>query len=492
MEASEIPLNVRNGWPADKAETNRILLRPIKLSMPPLKEGYLTKRGHFVKNWKRRWYRMADGLIMYFRSHKDTMPAGCVPLRNATIQPAPAKLKKKFCFEVCAPDGSQHYAFASSETEMQSWIDCIRQWIDYFHLVGYSAEDSYATGLDDAESAKISIDDFELLQVLGKGSFGKVMLARKKGQDQLFAIKILKKDVIVQNEELEHTQTERRVLQSVRHPFLVRLYYSFQSEDRLYFVMDYVNGGELFYHMQREGRFDEARARYYLAEIVCAIGYLHRKGIVYRDLKLENLLLDTAGHVLVTDFGLCKEGLAFGNTTNTFCGTPEYLAPEIVEDADYGTPVDWWSVGIVGYEMMTGRSPFNAADHESLFREILEAEIYYPPTLSAEAVDLLKHLLEREPKRRLGSGPSDSEEIKAHAFFDTIDFAKLEAKELPPPFVPQVAGATDTSNFDPMFTSERPMLTPATKASAMGDAKATQFSDFTFVDDSAAARAARS
>ncbi|KNC52113.1 akt protein [Thecamonas trahens ATCC 50062] len=499
----EKPLVVQKGWPADLAAECKLVLRPVNIKAPPLKEGYLVKRGHFVKNYKRRFYRMANGLALYFRSHKDTTPAGCIPLKGATVQVAPAKIKKKFSFQITTRDGTEHFCIAGSEQEMNSWMEAVQEWINYYYLQAYTvteAEDgtavpaasskgsgaavaaSEADAADDSAASKVTIKDFELLQLLGKGSFGKVMLARKRGEEQLYAIKILKKDVVLEHEEVEHTQAERRVLSTMDHPFLVRMYYSFQTDDRLYFVMDYVRGGELFYHMQRSGKFSEERAKFYAAEIVCALGYLHRKGIVYRDLKLENLLLDEDGHILITDFGLVKEGISYGVTTSTFCGTPEYLAPEVVEDASYGTSVDWWSAGVVIYEMLSGRSPFSASDPEQVFIQILEADIYYPRSLSEQARDLLEHLLDRNPKTRLGSGPGDAEEIKAHPFFDDIDFDALEAKQLTPPFKPELTSDTDTSHFDPCFTQEPAMLTPA-QPSAISSAEQSNFAGFTFVSD---------
>lgn len=210
--------------------------------------------------------------------------------------------------------------------------------------------------------------------MLGKGTYGKVILCREKATAKLYAIKILKKEVIIQKDEVAHTITESRVLQTTNHPFLIvgfilnqlflslllnilffhlqSLKYSFQTNDRLCFVMQYVNGGELFFHLSRKRVFSEERTRFYGAEIISALGYLHSQSIIYRDLKLENLLLDKDGHIKIADFGLCKEDITYGRTTRTFCGTPEYLAPEVLEDNDYGRAVDWWGTGVVMYEMV--------------------------------------------------------------------------------------------------------------------------------------------
>ena len=197
--------------------------------------------------------------------------------------------------------------------------------------------------------------DFEFLKMIGKGSFGKVLLARHKGEEKIYAVKVLNKKMILKRNEKTHIMCERNVLlKNLNHPFLVGLRYSFQSRDKLYFILDYVNGGELFFHLQKEKIFTEARAKFYAAEITSALGYLHSEGIVYRDLKPENILLDAEGHIVLTDFGLCKDGLRERDTTNTFCGTPEYLAPEVLKKESYDRAVDWWCLGAVLYEMIYG------------------------------------------------------------------------------------------------------------------------------------------
>jgi len=261
-------------------------------------------------------------------------------------------------------------------------------------------------------------------------------------------------------DEVTHTLTENAVLQSTQHPFLTGLRASFQTKDLLCFVMEYVNGGELFFHLSREKMFSEERTKFYIAEIVLAMTYLHERHIIYRDLKLENLLLDRFGNIKITDFGLCKEEIAFGTTTTTFCGTPEYLAPEVLEDNDYGRAVDWWGVGVVMYEMLCGHLPFYNRNHEVLFELILKEEIRLPAHLSASAKDLLSQLLCKDPKGRLGGGERDGHEIMEHPFFFNIDWKALYNLEIPAPFVPKVSGEADVSNFDPQFTTEVVQITP--------------------------------
>ncbi|KAK6753347.1 hypothetical protein RB195_012753 [Necator americanus] len=319
---------------------------------------------------------------------------------------------------------------------------------------------SIADTSDAAKRDKITMDDFDFLKVLGKGTFGKVILCKEKRTSKLYAIKILKKEVIIAREEVAHTLTENRVLQRCKHPFLTQLTYSFQTTHHLCFVMEFANGGELFTHLQKSGTFSESRSRFYGAEIVLALGYLHSLSIVYRDMKLENLLLDKDGHIKIADFGLCKEEISFGDKTSTFCGTPEYLAPEVLEDNDYGRSVDWWGVGVVMYEMMCGRLPFYSRDHQKLFELIMASELRFPSKLSAEAKQLLTGLLFKDPSQRLGGGPDDALEVCQQPFFKPIDWEKLYRKEIEPPYKPSVQSETDTSYFDKEFTSAPVQLTP--------------------------------
>ncbi|VDD80793.1 unnamed protein product [Mesocestoides corti] len=293
--------------------------------------------------------------------------------------------------------------------------------------------------------------DFSLLKVLGKGSFGKVMLAEHRATGEVFAVKILKKEVIIQEEDVECTMAERRILVlAAQHPFLTALYCSFQTEDRLFFVMEYVNGGDLMFQIQRARRFDEARARFYAAEVVLALMFLHRHFIVYRDLKLDNILLDAEGHCKLADFGMCKEGMFPGRTTSTFCGTPDYIAPEILAEQDYGFSVDWWALGVLMYEMLAGAPPFEGDTEQDLFNSISYGDVKYPSSLQPEAVDILSRFLLKSPVRRLGCVMSEGGElaIQRHPFFREIDWKLLEERKIRPPFRPKVRSRFDTTNFD--------------------------------------------
>uniref|UniRef100_A0A8D3DAI4 Serine/threonine-protein kinase Sgk1 n=1 Tax=Scophthalmus maximus TaxID=52904 RepID=A0A8D3DAI4_SCOMX len=296
--------------------------------------------------------------------------------------------------------------------------------------------------------------DFDFLKVIGKGSFGKVFLAKLKHDEKYYAVKVLQKKVILNRKEQKHIMAERNVLlKNVKHPFLVGLHYSFQTADKLYFVLDFINGGELFFHLQKERTFPEPRAKFYIAEMASALGYLHSLTIVYRDLKPENILLDQEGHIVLTDFGLCKEGISQTDTTSTFCGTPEYLAPEVLRKQPYDNTVDWWCLGSVLYEMLFGLPPFYSRDTHEMYDNILHKPLAMRPGASSTAWSLLQALLEKDGTYRLGSR-DDFNEIKAHNFFSSINWDDLEQKKILPPFTPKVSSYFDISNFDPEFTEE--------------------------------------
>jgi serine/threonine protein kinase len=323
------------------------------------------------------------------------------------------------------------------------------------------------------------LDDFELLKTVGKGSFGKVVQVRHTGDGRIYAMKILKKEMVLKRKQFEHTLSERRILENIDHSFIVSLRFAFQTEHKLYMVFDFFNGGELYYYLSEGGAFGEKRAQFYAAEIASALHYLHSRGIVYRDLKPENIILDSKGHVRVTDFGLSKEGVE-GDSITSICGTPEYLAPEILRKRPHGAGVDWWSLGTLTWEMIMGLPPFYDRTRQTMYRNILDAKLVKPAKgMSDEAFDFCAKLLARDPKERLGAG--GGQEVLSHPFFRDIDFATL--KDATPPWVPEVSGPEDTGNIAPEFTAEPAAVTPSPAGGRLKDVAGEtppSFRDFTF------------
>ncbi|XP_013404642.1 serine/threonine-protein kinase Sgk1 [Lingula anatina] len=319
---------------------------------------------------------------------------------------------------------------------------------------GLTDKDANPVNLGPSERTGVRPSDFEFLKVIGKGSFGKVLLAKHKTESTIFAVKVLQKQAIMKRNEVKHIMAERNVLlKNIKHPFLVGLHYSFQTPDKLYFVLDYVNGGELFFHLQKERYFAEPRAKFYAAEMASAIGYLHSLNIIYRDLKPENILLDSQGHVVLTDFGLCKEGIEEYGTTSTFCGTPEYLAPEVLRKQPYDKTVDWWCLGAVLYEMMYGLPPFYSRDTAEMYDNILYKPLRLRTNVSFQARQILEGLLQKDKSIRLGCR-QDFQEIKFHEFFASINWAKLDSRGITPPYNPNVSNEMDLKHFDPEFVRE--------------------------------------
>ncbi|GFR27916.1 putative protein kinase C delta type homolog [Trichonephila clavata] len=289
-----------------------------------------------------------------------------------------------------------------------------------------------------------------------------VLLAELKGHGMYFAVKCLRKDEILDDDDVESIIIERRVLASgTQHPYMCKLYCTFQTQSYLFFVMEYLNGGDLMFHIEKRRIFKLERAMFYGAEIVSALKFLHKIGIVYRDIKLDNVLLDKEGHIRLVDFGMCQCRVYNEESMpSNFCGTPSYIAPEIILGQFYNQSVDWWSFGVLLFEMLVGRSPFNGTDEDELLWSICNEEPSYPRTLPKKAKDILENLLMKSPSKRLGMPSSPAGEIKDHQFFSTIDWEKLEKKEIPPPYKPRVTSDSDTRNFDRQFTCLPPTLEP--------------------------------
>ncbi|XP_032881743.1 RAC-gamma serine/threonine-protein kinase isoform X2 [Amblyraja radiata] len=402
-----------------------------------VKEGWVQKRGEYIKNWRPRYFLLkTDGSFIGYKEKPQDADLP-YPLNNFSVakcqlmkteRPRPNTFIIRCLQWTTVIERTFH---VDTPEEREEWTEAIQ---------------AVADKLQKQEEDRMNCSSSPNLDITEDDEMDTSLSHPKRRVD-----------------EVAHTLTESRVLKNTRHPFLTSLKYSFQTKDRLCFVMEYVNGGELFFHLSRERVFSEDRTRFYGAEIVSALDYLHSEKIVYRDLKLENLMLDKDGHIKITDFGLCKEGITDAATMKTFCGTPEYLAPEVLEDNDYGRAVDWWGLGVVMYEMMCGRLPFYNQDHEKLFELILMEDIKFPRTLSSDAKSLLSGLLIKDPNKRLGGGPDDAKDIMQHSFFSGVNWQDVYDKKLLPPFKPQVSSETDTRYFDEEFTAQTITITPPEK-----------------------------
>uniref|UniRef100_A0A674DTW1 non-specific serine/threonine protein kinase n=1 Tax=Salmo trutta TaxID=8032 RepID=A0A674DTW1_SALTR len=404
-----------------------------------VREGWLHKRGEYIKTWRPRYFILkSDGSFIGYKEKPELSVQSLPPLNNFSVgecqlmkteRPKPNTFVIRCLQWTTVIERTFH---VESNAEREEWMRAIqavanglkvREEEEPMDLFGSPSDNSSMEEMEVAMSktrSKVTMSDFDYLKLLGKGTFGKVILVKEKATGMYYAMKILRKEVIIAKDEVAHTVTESRVLQNTRHPFLTTLKYAFQTHDRLCFVMEYANGGELFFHLSRDRVFTEDRARFYGAEIVSALEYLHSRDVVYRDLK-------------------------------------------VLEDNDYGRAVDWWGLGVVMYEMMCGRLPFYNQDHERLFELILMEEIRFPRNLAPEGKALLAGLLKKDPKQRLGGGPDDAKDVMSHKFFTSINWQDVVDRKLTPPFKPQVTSETDTRYFDDEFTAQTITVTPPDK-----------------------------
>ena len=308
---------------------------------------------------------------------------------------------------------------------------------------------------DNPLGIKLTFHDFERLKVLGKGSFGEVLLVKLKANDKYYAMKILlKKQVILRHQEA-HTRAERDLMVRINCPFIVNIKFAFQDSVKLYIITEFMQGGEMFFHLHKEKRFSNDKTKFYIVEIILAIEFLHKNKMLYRDLKPENIMIDSNGHIKLTDFGLSKMVKKQKEKAFTICGTPQYLAPEILSDDGYDNSVDWWSLGCVMYELLVGKAPFKIPKGSYLSADLYKKKITMPEFITSEARDLISLLLVPNPKKRLGYGPDGAKKIKEHPYFEGINWEDAWNKKLTPPFVPDLKGETDLRYFDKMFTNEK-------------------------------------
>ncbi|KAG2225312.1 hypothetical protein INT45_005556 [Circinella minor] len=347
------------------------------------------------------------------------------------------------------------------------------------------AEDFISSSVQESKrkhNKKACKDDFDVLKVLGRGAYGKVSLCRHVGSNRLYAMKVLKKaSLFVHAKNAEHTKAEREILEEVRHPFIVQLMYAFQTNDRLYLILEYAMGGELFTQMAAEQMFSENVARFYIAELVLALEHLHSLGIVYRDLKPENCLLDGEGHVLLTDFGLSKQALGPDDKANTICGTAEYMAPEILMEMHYDKSVDWWTLGILMFEMLTGDTPFRANNKKKTLDAIQNKKLMVPYYVTNDGKDLLNRLLRKNPNGRLGSGNDGTKRVKSHRWFRKINWNDLKERKVTPPIIPVVTNPELAENFSEKFTSEMIKESPVDNHGSIEAHMKDYFQNFSYV-----------
>ena len=327
----------------------------------------------------------------------------------------------------------------------------------------------------------LKVEDFDLLKVIGKGAFGKVMLVRKKTSTsgKVYAMKVLKKSVVVSRGQIQNTKSERSILCDIKHPFIVRLRFAFQTREKLYLVCDYYNAGTLYFHLRRCKCFTEDRCKFYAAELISALSHLHANNIIYRDLKLENVLMDYEGHCALTDFGLSKQDIDRSGGATTFCGTADYLAPELLSGLKYGQAVDWWSLGVLMFEMLDGRTPFYDRNKNVMFQKIRKADVTYSSTFSVSAKTVIQKMLCIDPVERLGSKEGGAKDIMESVFFQDIDFNKLYKRQITPPYLPEVASPMDT-RYVPrayLFADARDSIAEIPKP----EPAPNTFSDFSYV-----------
>lgn len=461
-----------------------------------IKQGWLEKKGEHLKFWSKRYLVLYDdGTLNGYKeqpSENDVLTLGGklenrFTVKNVSIIRLDDGLNFKIrCRQQNPPsdNASIERSFralsSGGKTDRDSWCDSIERICaeNRSHRSSMGSTDMIidqqnpdqsveSTDIDmpmvpelQQASRRLTMDSFARIKVLGQGSFGHVYLVYRKNDStrRRMAMKVVKKKVVRESEESEHIQNERQVLGTTNHRFLIKLYHAFQTATQLCFVMEFAQGGEVYAMLAQKTKFPLNQCRFYGAEITCAFEYLHERQIIYRDLKLENILLADDGHIKVADFGLCKYLYNSDRTTQTFCGTPEYLAPEVIRDETYDDAVDWWSLGVVLHEMIVGRLPFSidhSQNQEDLFDQIVDRRLpEFPAFVPVEARSLLQGLLHKDANHRLGGGERDALDVMEHPFFAPIDFEKLKRCEIEPPYVPNIRDQDDTNGFDRCFTQQ--------------------------------------
>ena len=397
------------------------------------KEGWCKKLGAIIKTLRRRWYVLTQESLSYYKGPGGKV-LGSIDFMQARIY-EDKEFKKQPCFAIECPERTYHI-ITDTPKETEEWVQAMT---DLQKL---------------KQKPSVSLSDFEILKVIGRGAYGKVQLVKYIPTGVVYAMKSLSKRKLGQYDLVGRTVTEKNVLVKANHPNIVSARFTFQSDTKLFLVLDYIQGGELFSRLREEEKFSEKRTKLYAAQLVLAIQYLHSINVVHRDLKPENILLDKNGYLKITDFGLVKESMNQTTTTSTFCGTPEYIAPEMIEGKKYNYSVDWWSIGILIYEMLFGAPPFYDTNTNILYQMIATCKVQFPTDAPRDAVDIITKLLDKNPSTRLGSGPTGDQEIIEHPFFKDIPWQDLLEQTIPMEYIPPIKNITDVSQFDDCFTRE--------------------------------------
>jgi len=469
--------------------------------------GYCIKQGHIWRSWKKRWFVLEGAWLKYYKSPPSEGGQSSADLSEGqdlkgqiallgcgvrAVDQGVVSDGRPHAF-VIEPQSRKNYLIcAASDAERDKWIAAVaHNSKPRGDALAKASVDGPADDPDPTEvhncaaggETAVTLGDFDLLKVIGRGTYGKVMQVRLRKTDEIFAMKVLKKEAVFARgdpKDLQHTIAERNVLallNNYSHPFILGLMFAFHTPAKLYYVLNFCNGGDLYYLLSRCKKFKESQARFYSGEVFLAIEHLHSLGVIYRDLKPENVLLDSDGHVKLTDFGLSKES----QTADTFCGTPVYLAPEIWMRKTYGFEVDWWSLGCVLYEMVCGLPPFWGDTIKDVYKKVINTTPKFQ-SMSAECQSLVEGLLAREAGDRLGSQHNGAG-IRNHDFFAPQSWDDLLAKSIKPPFKSKAANPDDTNNFHKAFTNQRPVDSMANH-SHLNDEQQAHFDDFAYAPPS--------
>ena len=393
--------------------------------------GWVKRKGTKQGLWHKRYMTLTGSELKFSKDEEQSKIEQSITLPPSTTA-RQVEAPNSFRFEIVIPEVPPILLLVETPQEMNRWIAAIRS-------------------VSSPTMKNLSMSDFKIISVLGRGFYGKVMLVQKNDTGELYAVKSVRKSRLAETGKANTIIAERNIMMKAHHPFIVNLCFAFQTPTKFYLGLEYAPGGELFYHMDRLGVVQIDDARLYTAEIGLALSYLHSLGIVYRDLKPENILLDKMGHIKLTDFGLSKDLVEDGKTS-TFCGTSEYLAPEVVMQMPYSYPIDIWALGILCYEMILGATPFYDENKSKMFSNIVSAQPYFPPQLDRRIADFISKLLCKNPAER-----PTFEDMKTHPFFEGFNWTKVMNKEYRPNFVPQTKDPLSPTNFDPEFTNEVPV-----------------------------------